>query len=666
MSRRRRKSKRSNSPRERGESEIARESDATTTPSRSALKWWVLFGLIIGAVGIGFVWFGGPSRRTAGSVPAETGLPGTVASNIASVGIDEPLAMLTTALVKNEQADHDSQLDPSQDGWETEVVAEQAKKQLLHLGERLAGHDLADLLATEISAEVTSGRLRPAELAGVFSEGVDDKGILVRRAANGDEQAVEYQGREGLMRALDDLAEPFAGASDVHVHVKVIRVTSTADAAETTAYFEADGRTPTGALQQRATWYCQWQRSSEGKLQLTSIRASDYEEVFKNGPWLVDCTKAVLEKNRSFREQLAFGLHHWLSRIGRVHGMHAFENSGLAVGDVNGDGLDDVYVCQPGGLPNLLFVQQPDGTAIDRSRTAGVDWLNVTSSALMVDLDNDGDQDLVAASTAGLLVMENDGTGKFRLRATLATRDIDTRSFTAADFDDDGDLDLYICIQFAIQVSLRDEPKVPFVFHDANDAAANILFRNDISADGKWRFTDVTQQVGLDADNRRHSLACAWEDYDNDGDQDLYVANDYGQNCLYQNDGGHFRNVALEANVVDSATGMSVSWADYNRDGWIDLYVANMFSSAGSRITRQEQFKPDVDDEMRNIYSRFAKGNTLLENDGQGQFREVSESAGVEMGRWAWSSVFADMNNDCWDDLLVANGYITTEDTGDL
>ncbi len=98
----------------------------------------------------------------------------------------------------------------------------------------------------------------------------------------------------------------------------------------------------------------------------------------------------------------------------------------------------------------------------------------------------------------------------------------------------------------------------------------------------------------------------------------------------------------------------------------MDLYVANMFSSAGNRITRHAQFKPGAEDEMRNIYSRFAKGNTLLENVGNGQFREVSEAAGVEMGRWAWSSVFADINNDSWDDLLVANGYITTEDTGDL
>ena len=666
MSRRRRNSKRSKTPRERGESEVARESESTIPPSRSALKWWLLSGLTIGAAGVGFVWFGGPSRRTAEIVPAETALPSSVATNIETVSSDEPLAVLSTVSVKADQAVSNKQVDPGQDGWETEVVAEQAKKQLLHLAERLAGHDLADILATEISAKVTSGRLRPAVFTEMFSEGGDDKRILVRRAANGEELQAEYQGREALNRALDELAEPFSAATQVHVHVKVVRVTITEDSAETTAYFEAGGHTPTGSLQQRATWECRWERSSEGALQLTSIRASDFEEVSVDGPWLVDCTEAVLGKNLSFREQLSFGLHHWLSRLGRVNGINVFSHSGMALGDVNGDGLDDIYVCQPGGLPNRLYIQQSDGTAIDRSQESGTDWLDHTSSALIVDLDNDGDQDLVAATDTGLLLMENDGTGQFQLRATLATRDTDTKSLSAADFDDDGDLDLYICIDFAKQISLRTEANVEFVYHDANDGAANVLFRNDIGDDGTWRFTDVTKQVGLDTDNRRHSLANAWEDYDNDGDLDLYVANDYGQNCLYQNNGGHFTNVAVEANAVDSASGMSVSWGDYNHDGWIDLYVANMFSSAGNRITRNAQFKPGAEDEMRNIYSRFAKGNTLLENTGNGQFREVSEAAGVEMGRWAWSSVFADINNDSWDDLLVANGYITTEDTGDL
>jgi hypothetical protein len=169
----------------------------------------------------------------------------------------------------------------------------------------------------------------------------------------------------------------------------------------------------------------------------------------------------------------------------------------------------------------------------------------------------------------------------------------------------------------------------------------------------------------LHTNNQRHSLAAAWEDVDNDGDQDLYVANDYGPNCLYRNDNGRFVDVAQLAGVVDFGSGMSVSWGDYDRDGRMDLYVGNMFSSAGNRITPQSQFLPSASQERRDVYQRFAKGNSLFRNRAE-RFQETGLLAGVEMGRWAWSSVFADVDNDGWDDLLVANGYITTEDSGDL
>lgn len=376
----------------------------------------------------------------------------------------------------------------------------------------------------------------------------------------------------------------------------------------------------------------------------------------------------MLNDDRSFREQLAFGLNHWLGRVERVHGIHAFARWGIALGDLNGDGLDDVYVCQTGGLPNRLYLHKSDGTATECAHRVGVDWLDHTSSALFVDLNNDGHQDLVVATTTGLVVMANDGAGGLVVRATLAPADNDPHGLSASDYDGDGDLDLYLCTEFANRQTMRNESPVGFVYHDANDGGANVLYRNDITAgtNGPWEFTDVTRETGLDVNNRRHSLAAAWEDYDNDGDPDLYVANDYGQDCLYRNDNGSFIDVAPEAGVVDFGSGMSVSWGDYNRDGWMDLYVGNMFSAAGNRITRQDNFKPRADDGLRAIYTRFAKGNSLFQNSVAGIFQDVGGAASVEMGRWAWSSVFADLNNDGWEDLLVANGYITTEDTDDL
>ncbi len=622
----------------------------------SVLKWCLLLGLMLGVGVISIVkFFGGASATTE----REEKKIENAKESIGTIGHAESSEELTTAAVKADREAASIRLDPSQDGWETEVVAEQAKAQLLQLCDWLTRGDSTEVQTADVSEDVTINHLRPAKLAEVFNQQT-----VVRRFSGTevDKDSAVHRGHRGLRQAIIELAKPLSGASEVRIDVKVVRVSLTGLSVTTTARFEATGRTSTSSLQQRANFHCKWKRASSDKLQLVSLRASDYEEVEVTGPWLVESTKAVLSRNRSYQEQLAFGQHYWLNRLDRAHGIGVFTRSGIALGDVNGDGLDDVYLAQPGGLPNRLFLQQPDGRATDSSHESGLDWLDHTSSALIIDLDNDNDQDMIVATTAGLLAMENNGLGKFKLRATLATGDTDIQSISAVDYDHDGDLDLYVCLDFVT----RPQEGVKFVYHDANDGAANVLFRNDIQTGEKWAFTNATKLAGLDTDNRRHSLACAWEDYDNDGDQDLYVANDYGQNCLYRNDGGRFTNIALQAGVVDSASGMSVSWGDYNGDGWMDLYVANMFSSAGNRITRQAQFQQGVAPETRSLYSRFARGNTLLQNDGTGQFRDVGASAGVEMGRWAWSSVFADMNNDSWDDLLVANGYLTAADSGDL
>ena len=229
----------------------------------------------------------------------------------------------------------------------------------------------------------------------------------------------------------------------------------------------------------------------------------------------------------------------------------------------------------------------------------------------------------------------------------------------AADYDLDGDLDIYACGYFTMEDAAETSVGLgnPIPFHDANNGARNSLFQNN----GNWTFADVTDAVGLDADNERFSLAASWEDYDNDGDPDLYVANDYGRNCLYRNDQGQFKNVAAEAGVEDISAGMSISWGDYNRDGLQDIYISNMFSSAGNRISYQRQFKTDANDSTRSSYQRFSRGNTLFENAGDGTFRDVTLTAGVTLGRWAWGSNFVDINNDGWEDLMVTNGMLTRD-----
>jgi hypothetical protein len=207
----------------------------------------------------------------------------------------------------------------------------------------------------------------------------------------------------------------------------------------------------------------------------------------------------------------------------------------------------------------------------------------------------------------------------------------------------------------------------PIPYHDANNGGRNVLFRNDTN----WRFTDATIELGLDQNNRRYSFAPTWEDYDDDGDPDLYVANDYGRNNLYRNDRDefgnvHFTDVAAEAGVEDISAGMSASWGDADGDGDRDLYVSNMWSSAGNRIAYQRNFQTSINDAVRGEFQRHARGNSLFLNNGDGTFRDASEETGVTMGRWAWGSRFVDLNNDSKQDIIVSNGFLTQSDSGDL
>jgi hypothetical protein len=231
-----------------------------------------------------------------------------------------------------------------------------------------------------------------------------------------------------------------------------------------------------------------------------------------------------------------------------------------------------------------------------------------------------------------------------------------------ADYDLDGDLDLYVCsYDFWQSESAYDAPTP---YYDARNGPPNLLFRNL----GDGRFEEATAAAGLMQNNDRFSFSAAWGDYDDDGDPDLYVANDFGRNNLYRNNGdGTFADVAAAAGVEDLAAGMSAAWGDYDNDGDLDLYVSNMWSSAGQRLTFNPQFaNVAASEDLRGNYRRQARGNSLFRNRGDGTFEDVSLAAGVTMGRWAWGSDFVDLDNDGSLDLFVQNGYITGERLDDL
>lgn len=562
-------------------------------------------------------------------------------------------------------------IDPTKDGWATEAFNEEAGAQLkalVHLLDHPAELN-AGSLTPLTTPDFTARPLHPPELSEAFR----DSGFHVRRGLPSTDPIPSSTGPKAFAGTLHAwLKTTGLHGPDAHPHVKfkLYRVIpGEKNTANAQILVTLTGTNDGQRRQINAEWNTTWTTQPEELPLLNTVRVESYEEVTAtttdSQPLFSEVTTSVLGNTKAYREQFLRSSDHWRVRIPRDFGLDAPANHGLAIGDINGDGLEDLYVCQQGGLPNRLFLRNPDGTLRDFTAESKTGWLDYCASALIVDLDNDGDKDLVVSQDFKILFLDNlDGKGHFELAFGISAK-AQTFSLTAADVDEDGFLDVYSCGYNTSAAEQRAGAMgAPVPFHDANNGGANILWRNL----GNWEFEDITAQVGLDVDNRRFTFAASWEDFDNDGDLDLYVANDYGRNCLYRNDGKglKFKNIAAELDLEDTSAGMSTSWADFDRNGWMDLHISNMFSSAGNRITYQGQFKSDTPDDVRAQYQRMARGNTLYQADGKGGFNDVSIDMGITMGRWSWGSAFADLNNDGWEDILVANGFITTEDTGDL
>lgn len=354
----------------------------------------------------------------------------------------------------------------------------------------------------------------------------------------------------------------------------------------------------------------------------------------------------------------------WRQRIDPALGPSVYGHNGVAVADIDGDGFEDLFVAQPNGLPNRLFHNNGDGTFTDITRRAGLAILDDTSMGLFADIDNDGDQDLIAITSEIPHLFRNDGRGRFTRSPTPGFRPTagTLTSAALADYDGDGRIDLYVCSYGFFSPGASYDAPTPY--YDATNGPANFLYRNL----GNGRFQDVTAATGLNENNNRFSFAAAWADFDRDGHIDLYVANDFGRNNLYRNDGrGRFHDVAAAMGVDDLAAGMSAAWADIDNDGFPDLYSGNMWSSAGLRLTHNPAFATVArDPAIRAAFQRQARGNSLFRNNAGHAFADATFDAGVEFGRWAWSSDFLDFDNDGNLDLYIQNGYVAGPDTHDL
>jgi tetratricopeptide (TPR) repeat protein/peroxiredoxin len=421
------------------------------------------------------------------------------------------------------------------------------------------------------------------------------------------------------------------------------------------------------------SWDLLWESSAAGEFRLRNWQPLEETQSRSTAPGYVDITAAALGGNASYAAQLLRGTDYWRTVLDGACGIDIYGNNGIALGDIDGDGFDDLYICQPAGLPNRLYRNRGDGTFEDITEGSGVGIIENTSCALFVDVDNDGRQDLVVVRSHGPVLFLNDGAGKFHQKPDafrFATPPQGTFTGAAvADYDRDGWLDIYFCLYVYYQGT--DQYKYPSPYHDAENGPPNFMMRNN--RDGT--FGDVTAESGLNVNNTRYSFCCGWSDFNRDGWPDLYVVNDFGRKNLYRNHGdGTFTDIAPEARVEDVGAGMGVCWFDYDNDGAEDLYVANMWTAAGERITMQDAFKKNSPADVRMLYHKHAMGNSLFHNvsrsnqqeaasagGGQGvsPFEDRTIAAGVGIGRWAWSSDSWDFDHDGFADLYVTNGMIS-------
>lgn len=278
-------------------------------------------------------------------------------------------------------------------------------------------------------------------------------------------------------------------------------------------------------------------------------------------------------------------------------------------GDINNDGFLDLYVANR-NEPNALYLNNGDGTFEDITEQAGVGNADGAVSALFGDIDNDGWIDIYVANiNAQNVLYRNQGDNTFT-DVTLSSGAVDeliAMGTTFIDFDNDNDLDLYLS-------------------HDAEQA--NILYEND----GTGVFKDISEAAG--ADYEGYGMGTAFGDFNNDGFYDLYITNLYENTLLINNQDKTFKDMSSIAGVDDYGMGWGVSCLDYNNDGFQDIYAVN-----------NSYFSP---------YS-----NVLYQNLGDGNFETVSNGTELESKYAGFGVGCADFNGDGWVDLFVANSGST-------
>jgi len=316
--------------------------------------------------------------------------------------------------------------------------------------------------------------------------------------------------------------------------------------------------------------------------------------------------------------------------------------SGVAVGDYNNDGLDDIYFTTSAlGKNNHLYRNDGNFKFTEVGLAMGVGDVNsekkkgTSSFALWLDYNKDGWQDLFLLRFGKTALFKNEEGKKFVevTKKAGVLRRTNSLSAIAFDYDNDGDVDIYIGGYFPEHnfFDKKSDSRVLFdSWETARNAGRNYLFKNN----GDDTFTDVTRQANVD--DSGWAMAVGHADINNDGWQDLYIANDFGTDIVFKNLGkGKFEDISKSAIGVDTKKGMNTEFGDYNSDGLVDIYVTNM----------TEPYLHEC--------------NMLWRNNGDETFTDVSQETNSCDTDWGWGAKFVDVNNDGYLDIYAANGFIS-------
>ena len=370
-----------------------------------------------------------------------------------------------------------------------------------------------------------------------------------------------------------------------------------------------------------------------------------------------------------------------------------FNGSGVAVGDIDNDGLPDLYFCSLNGR-NALYKNLGGLKFKDITKDSGIVCSNqFCRGAVFADINGDGFLDLLVATTGnGVLCFLNDGHGHFSDFTREAQTETRFGSVTMAlgDIDGDGTLDLYVAnnrtddIRDHGQVDLQmvgGKLSIPPSLTNRlvlingklfEYGEPDVLYRND----GHGHFSPVSWTDGAFLDEEGKPLAsvpmdwgltASFRDINGDGYPDLYVCNDYwSPDRIWINDGhGHFRASGKLAFRHTSASSMGVDFADLTRSGHLDIMVVDMLSRDLRMRKRQMFAQSPMASPLGAIDNRpQIMRNTLFESRGDGTFAELAEYGGVAASEWSWSPTFLDVDLDGYEDLLIPAGH--TRDVQDL